>query len=170
MKLRYNSNFKLAYGVCKMPSSKLPTYIDIGRNYLYINTSKLNSTNETLNKLSDIWFRSSIPIIHIRTIKAKFDKYMLILNILRKSSGKANFKDMIQEHFIKYSTLFDIAACKCKIISNCRCQSSSQIPRAEITFLTDQRLDRLMTIDYSYKNVTTVQSRFAINAGASTSK
>ena len=56
MKLRNNSNFKLAYEVCKMPSGKLPTYIDIGRNYLYINTSKLNSTNKTLNKLADIWF------------------------------------------------------------------------------------------------------------------
>ena len=39
MKLRNNSNFKLAYGVCKIPIGKLPTYINIGRNYLYINTS-----------------------------------------------------------------------------------------------------------------------------------
>ena len=94
---------------------------------------------------------------------------MLQLNMLTKSSGKANFKDKIHEHFIKYSTLFDIAACKCELISNVRCQSSSQIPRSEIPFLTDQRLDRVMMIDYNYKKCTTIQSRFAINVGASTS-
>ena len=169
MKLRNNSIFKKTYGVANMPIGKLPTYIDVGRQYLFIDKSLNISKNETLNKLIDIWFRSSIPIIHINTIKKKFDNYILKLNLLRKSSGKSTFKDMVNKHIIKYTTLFDISACKCTVISNCRCQSSSRIPIAEIAFLTDQRLDRLMSIDYSFKKITTIQSRSVINVGASTS-
>ena len=134
MKLRTKSKFKIAYGLANMPIGKLPTYIDVGRQYLYIDKSKNISKNETLNKLIDIWFRSSIPIIHITTIQKKFDNYMLKLNLLRKSSGKATFRSMLNEHLIKYTTLFDISACKCTFISNCRCQSSARIPIAEIAF------------------------------------
>ena len=63
MKLRTNSIFKKTYGVSNMPIGKLPTYIDVGRQYLFIDKSLNISKNETLNKLIDIWFRSSIPFI-----------------------------------------------------------------------------------------------------------
>ena len=67
MKLRTNSIFKKTYGVSNMPIGKLPTYIDVGRQYLFIDKSLNIFKNETLNKLIDIkyhiWFRSSIPFI-----------------------------------------------------------------------------------------------------------
>ena len=63
MKLRTNSIFKKTYGVSNMPIGKLPTYIDVGRQYLFIDKYLNISKNETLNKLIGIWFRSSIPFI-----------------------------------------------------------------------------------------------------------
>ena len=54
MKLRTNSIFKKTYGVSNMPIGKLPTYIDVGRQYLFIDKSLNISKNETLNKLIDI--------------------------------------------------------------------------------------------------------------------
>ena len=63
MKLRTNSIFKKTYDVSNMPIVNLPTYIDVGRQYLFIDKSLNIFKNETLNKLIDIWFRSSIPFI-----------------------------------------------------------------------------------------------------------
>ena len=54
MKLRTNSIFKKIYGVANMPICKLPTYIDVGRQYLFIDKSLNISKNDTLNKLIDI--------------------------------------------------------------------------------------------------------------------
>ena len=45
-----------------------------------------------------------------------------------------------------HSSLFDIAACKCKILSTCLCEKSRKVSVKEQTFILDQRTARKMVI------------------------
>ena len=43
--------------------------------------------------------------------------------------------------------LFDIAACKCNVLTQCSCPKEKKVPKEENTFLVDQRSERQLFID-----------------------
>ena len=72
MKLCTNSIFKKTYGVANMPIGKLPTYIDVGRQYLFIDKSLNISKNETLKKIKFLIFGSDhLFLLYISTLLKK---------------------------------------------------------------------------------------------------
>ena len=103
----------------------------------------------------DIQYSSSIPTKPLRGIQFKYDRHIGHINTLRKHSNE----NRIDSHFKKYDILFDIASSKYKNIEICRCQSLFRAPIKEREFIIDQRSDRSMRIELTFRTPTTFQSR-----------
>lgn len=57
-----------------------------------------------------------------------------------------NYQEKVKKFNDESQRLFDISSCKCKLISNCRCEQKCRVPKNEINFLIDQRTTRKMMI------------------------
>jgi len=64
---------------------------------------------------------------------------------VKKLKGKY-LSQKINNLKIEGRTLFDVAQCKCKIVSQCSCARSKKVPEIERPFLTDQRTERKLYI------------------------
>lgn len=148
----------------------LPTYDDVMRYYIYIRhelkpdpSSKEPSVSEILDvlmkKVELVWIKSSIPTVSrtrmVQMGKAYHDKYR---NILRSKGRKGTESyDLAVERFLNESKrLFDVASCKCKLFSECKCSKEKKVPVLEQMFLVDQRTDRKMCISTVDKSVTKI--------------
>lgn len=148
----------------------LPTYYDIMKYYLYIRhelkpdaTSQEPTMSEILDilikKVETIWSKASIPVVSrtrmLQMGKTYHDKYR---NILRSKGRKGTEKyDSIVASFLNESKrLFDVAACKCKEFSECKCEKEKKVPKLEQDFLLDQRTLRKMSISRVDKVVSKV--------------
>lgn len=171
------TRLKLEYPIFRHPKElselSLPTYCDVMKYYLFVRhelkpeaTSKEPTVSEILdivmNKVETIWLKASIPVVSktrmLQMGKTYHDKYR---NILRSKGRKGTERyDSIVTSFLNESNrLFDVAACKCKIFSDCKCQKEKRVPKIEQTFLTDQRTTRKMTISSVDKAVSKVLNK-----------
>lgn len=138
----------------------LPTYADVIKYYSWLRLEKLNenkqepSVSDVCKKLvkdiKEIWKKSSISVVSdqqiFSQIKQYNDKYRTIKKSL-KSKYKDNYNKTVQRFKESAETkLFDIASCKCKQFSTCKCKN--KIPIAERQFLLDQRTNRKMAIGH----------------------
>ena len=69
---------------------------------------------QTIEKIIEIWISASIPVISLKSISNKLDKYIMIISKLKKSEHKLYFSKSVNEHIKKYKILFEICTCKCK--------------------------------------------------------
>ena len=129
--------------------------------YLYIRQSLKQKTNKdpsvseivklVVVKLKMIWKKASIPIVPDQRIESMLKNYHgKYCNILKPLKGRqdsntfsAKVKDFKSE---AQCTLFDIAACKCVLLSKCSCPKDRKVPKAEHAFILDQRTHRKMAI------------------------
>ena len=140
----------------------LPTYEDVMRYYICIkNGLKLNAGGrepkvadicETVTRqVERIWIKASIPAVsHTRVLKllrSYHDRYMKLLKPYKARRKQETYQKQLTDFQTKAkATLFDIAACKCDDIDNCKCDKSRKVPLNERSFLTDQRTVRIMFI------------------------
>ena len=117
-----------------------------------------------LEELADLWKKASIPTITKRGIERAVTK---LWEHSKQGLKNEQSKTQAQEENQK---LFDICACKCPQISciqarcqahacddihlDCKCDSSSRVPRREIKFLFDQRGPRKMLMSGLDRKVT----------------
>ena len=67
----------------------------------------------------------------------KFDLFLKVISLLKKSINKPHLK--------KYDKLYDIAVCRCKSI--CSCATINQIPECEKLFICNKRGPRFFDLD-----------------------
>lgn len=148
----------------------LPTYDDVMKFYLYVRhelkpdiSSKEPKVSEILDivmeKVENVWVKASITTVSrtrmLQMGKAYHDKYR---NILRSKGRKGTeHYDLAVEKFLNDSKrLFDVASCKCKLFSECKCKKDKKVPVLEQEFLVDQRTNRKMCISTLDKSVTKI--------------
>ena len=146
-----------------MSYTRLPTFIDVYNNILFVKTSnKKNEKNtaidNTTKRIVDIWYNASLPVKSVNTIKTKITNYIKVVDNLLKSSKHNYFKKYSLAHYNKYNKLFDICKCQCSVFITCKYVNECRIPPAELEFLIDQRTNRLRNI-ITINSVTTFQSR-----------
>lgn len=93
-------------------------------------------------KIVSIWSLTSIPIIHFNSVKRHIKSYIKKYKLISKNNNRANFKNKTDEFKQDAYKLLDIAICKC--LNICNCKASEKIPKEFITFINDQRTDRIM--------------------------
>lgn len=145
----------------KLPVSKLPTYSDVMKNYLFIKyelkpdkTTKEPTVHDISERLAmevlEIWERASLPTVSLKRIlqliRSYHDKYRSLMKPYQGRKNNANYQEKIDRFIADSHRLFDICCCKCKLISNCACSKDSRVPKEEIMFLIDQRTKRKMMI------------------------
>ena len=90
--------------------------------------------------------QEGMPTINLRSVEREVeDSYLEFRNVSKftvshRESGLNKTKEQFQ-------LLFDIAACKCKLLSRCSCPKSQKVPADEVRFLKDQRTKRQLTLE-----------------------
>lgn len=156
---RTRSVFKcpLFSDICELKENVLPTYEDVMKYYewtrhqlkLQLETAKEPTFAEiadiVTSKIENIWQTASIPIVTRTRIIQMLKAYHLKCKNLLKSIKRLSPEKL--ESFRQSSKiLFDISACKCKVLSQCICAKDKKVPKQEQTFLIDQRTSRMMII------------------------
>ena len=145
---------------CELKDLQLPTYADIMRHYYWLRRDMDGSRDTYLQpvddlvkmvgeKVTEIWMKASIPVVSKRTINGKIKDYYTKCRSVEKSLGHTDLKQQKnREEFVRKgeTSLFDIAACKCRDLDNCICEKAVKVPHREIKFLQDQRTVRKMSI------------------------
>ena len=141
---------------------ELPTYERVMRFYIFVRNALKKSTNKdrsfseiadkVVKKLKVIWKSTSIPTVSNQRIeqmlKCYHAKYRNILKLHKSRNGSQTYKAKIETFKLEaQNKLFDIAACKCKLLSNCACSKERKVPKEEQIFLLYQRHERKMVID-----------------------
>lgn len=160
-----------------MSENVLPTYSDmllgcLEENYKFAVTSNSKKNppfSETADRLASqieaIYSKASIPTVSHTRIVQLIKKYHDAYYNLRKSYNRDKCKDSFKkkiEHFVSDGTskLFDVAACKCKLVLSCSCgkkerscdcvvnvdcscEKKNKIPLLERRFMLDQRTNRV---------------------------
>ena len=91
MDLRSRSKFNDYFKPVSMSYKRLPTYIDV-----YLHSTSIKSKNiasavfETVERIRDIWFRASIPTFNPAYIRTKVNRYLVIINKIKKSINSVN--------------------------------------------------------------------------------
>lgn len=146
-KITNKKNFCPLIGAKKeLSQTKLPTYQDIFRHYLWLDT-KWNPYEKLYKQIYIIWQKTGIPLCDksnaIRELKKFHKKYLLVRKLFK---GKLTQKN--DEKIVKFKEqcqkLYDIAYCKCAL--NCKCGETKQVPVCQKAFLRDQRSSRLLSI------------------------
>ncbi|CAI6376528.1 unnamed protein product [Macrosiphum euphorbiae] len=80
-------------------------------------------------------------------IKTYHDKYRNILKSAKSRINIETFKKKLENFQSEAkNSLFDIAACKCVVLSLCNCEKSRKVPTIEQVFIIDQRTTRKMVM------------------------
>ena len=172
--LRSNEH-KVIGSASSFPENVLPTKSDVvkrvqlSKDHLEFSTGKQKikvsqMLEPVLEELADLWKKASIPTITKRGIERAVTK---LWEHSKQGLKNEQSKTQAQEENQK---LFDICACKCPQISciqarcqahacddihlDCKCDSSSRVPRREIKFLFDQRGPRKMLMSGLDRKVT----------------
>ena len=144
----------------EIPRATLPTYYDVMKYYLWVrnNIKPKNCSKEptiadvseiVANDIEALWKKASIPTVtHTRVlqlIRCYHDKYTALLKYPINKRNQ-NYKVKTEVFRKDSKKLFDIASCKCTLLSSCSCGKPFRIPVQEHEFLTDQRGPRTMII------------------------
>ena len=140
-----------------LPTNQLPTNQDVV-NYvrllvgekaevLHAKKRSENVFKKVADAVISMWNIEGIPVILAKNVQRKvaecYKKFQDGNKIDKKSrSGKGERTRKTGEFFNK---LFDIALCKCRVLSRCRCPLWKRVPEAERSFLRDQRGSRKMS-------------------------
>ncbi|CAI6354827.1 unnamed protein product [Macrosiphum euphorbiae] len=145
----------------ELSNNVLPTFEDVMQYYLFVKhklkpetTSKepsVSSIAEIIAVLEKVWLKASIPVVsHTRVlqmIKTYHDKYRNILKSAKSRINIETFKKKLENFQSEAkNSLFDIAACKCVVLSLCNCEKSRKVPTIEQVFIIDQRTTRKMVM------------------------
>ena len=153
----------LIFGDAKeLSNNVLPTFEDVMQYYLFVKhklkpetTSKEPSVSSIAEiiavDLEKVWLKASIPVVsHTRVlqmIKTYHDKYRNILKSAKSRINIETFKKKLENFQSEAkNSLFDIAACKCVVLSLCNCEKSRKVPTIEQVFIIDQRTTRKMVM------------------------
>ena len=101
MNLRNKSPFYTLFTPRMMSNRQLPTYLDILQHYTYISDNLVQQRDakmQTIEKIIEIWISASIPVISLKSISNKLDKYIMIILKLKKSEHKLYFSKSVNEH------------------------------------------------------------------------
>ncbi|CAH0562821.1 unnamed protein product [Brassicogethes aeneus] len=139
--------------------NQLPSYEDLMKCYLSVrlelkgDSSKqpANATvaNIVASKVEHVWKRASLPTLsRERIIKLILAYNLKYQNIIKPIKGKiSKFLQAKLNNFHKDSNkLFDISTCKCLDLERCSCEKERKVPKAEWSFLQDQKSHRKMKI------------------------
>ena len=101
-------------------------------------------------KLQMLYSDASIPTVSkkrvIDMIHAYHKSYIDIKSVYKRIEKTMATKARVEKFKEESRFLFEIAACKCSALTDCKCPKESKIPFKEQTFLADQRTKRLMCI------------------------
>lgn len=140
----------------------LPTYETVMRCYIFVRNDLKKSTNKdpsfseiadkVVERLKVVWKNTSIPTVSNQRIEQMLKCYHAkYRNILKPHKGRSDsqaYRAKLEAFKLEaQNKLFDIAACKCKLPSNCACPKERKVPKEEHIFLLDQRSERKMVID-----------------------
>ena len=144
------------YGIKNYQLMRVIRFYIFVRNALKKSTNKDPSFSEiadkVVRKLKVVWKNTSIPIVSNQRIeqmlKCLHAKYRNKLKPHKSRNGSQAYKAKIETFKLEaQNKLFRIAACKCKLLSNCTCSKERKVPKKEHIFLLDQRNERKMVID-----------------------
>lgn len=145
----------------QLPENVLPTYEQVMKFCAWIRFNKKVTKKEpTFSEISEevavkveqIWNKASIPVVShtriLQLLQQYHAKYMKLLKPFRSRQNSETYKSKIKCFREEgQSSLFDIAACKCHLLStSCTCDKSRKVPLDEQEFLLDQRGPRKMAI------------------------
>ncbi len=168
----------------RLPSTQLPSKLDILKAYLYKlshfseserdDKVKSSIVSELVQQITNIWKLASIPTNNEDLVKKSVSylikKHSTFFHSLNRNR---NNEDKIAKFCLDSSELFDISSCRCfhpkfgkKVdwntikLSGCFCDSEeSKIPESEFEFYVDQHLERKLFIANSVDKVTTEKIR-----------
>lgn len=151
----------------ELATTCLPSYNDVMKNYNAIRLNLKTSDQEPqVSKIVDIlsrniervWTSASIPTVEnlriMQKIKHYHSKCRTLLKSFKTRQNTESFKIKLQIFRNESEKLFDISACKCKVMKNCECKLNKKVPLIEQKFLTDQRTTRKMMIHKCDVNAT----------------
>lgn len=130
-----------------MPVNKLPTYEEVLRccfleNYkIALDTKKPVSFSQiaavVAHKVKALYDKASIPTVTtyrmIQLIISFHDSYRHLMKSFKRDKEKETFKKKVAELKAKALMLFDMSACKCKIIYSCSCQKVPEVCECPIS-------------------------------------
>ena len=149
------SHVIFGYPLQDLPTTELPTRLQIGRHVLFLKEHKSSSNKDIIPQLSqnviDLWIRAGIPPQPLKNVKVKMTRLMEEGSKASKHGASVEKSRQFMEGLNK---LFDIAACQCNDILACDCTKEQKIPARERDFLADQRTVRRMQIGGVDKAVT----------------
>ena len=140
----------------------LPTYDGVLKYYSFVrNNLKQKSLKDpaisqilkqVVDKLKAIWESASIPILSDRRIETMLRSYHKKYCVIMKPYKGRTKCDVYTSKIDVFKNeahmkLFDIAACKCNVLTQCSCPKEKKVTKEEITFLVDQRSERQLFID-----------------------
>ena len=105
MNLRNKSPFYTLFTQRMMSNRQLPTYLDILQHYTYISDNLVQQRDakmQTIEKIIEIWISASIPVISLKSISNKLDKYIMIISKLKKSEHKLYFSKSVNANMIAF--------------------------------------------------------------------
>ncbi len=152
----------------------LPTYQEVIKHYFWLRGSVPQTIEPSfqevgylvVEKLVMIWRKTSIPIVSrsriFQMLRSYHSKYRSLMKSAKHRQGSLSMKKNIttfQKHAV--SSLFDLAACKCKDFNICCCPKKLKVPKKERPFLFDQRNKRKMRIAPGDKVVSAYEKRKA---------
>jgi hypothetical protein len=159
----------------RLSETSLPTYASVSRHYQFIRLqlqqdgrkkepNVFEITNHLASDVERIWNKASIPVVSPERITHKLREYhKQYQNMLRGSQSKhtsANYETKLTNFQEEGEKLFDIASCKCVHFADCTCKKEKKVPKAEQSFLIDQRTCRKMVIgNLDVKETTRMQKR-----------
>lgn len=138
-----------------LPEHKLPTYDELLKYYLYLKKHQFNKSDYALQlcvaeKLQQMWNSVKIPIILTKSIvnklKGWFAKYETILKHGNKRKNPEDLRQKLDQLLDDGKKLFDIAKCKCTLVTTCECSEDAKVGAVLKEFLNDQRHERSMTL------------------------
>lgn len=144
----------------ELPLTELPTRSQVARHFLFLKENKYASNKDVIPELAEaiihLWNRSGIPTQSLKNIKTKL---LRLVEEGSRSSRHGKQAEKTKKFEENLNSLFDIAACQCKDMSECVCEKEMKVPQRERAFLIDQRSTRLMQIGGVDKQVTAMMER-----------
>ena len=140
----------------ELPTTVLPTINDIARYFVHLKKRPKSENFSVIRKIADdvigVWCKASVPVLHQRTVEYRVKKLIDKGSQLKRSKTS---KKMLKNFTDKFSMLFDICSCSCKLLRDedtgnvtvsCCCPRDKKVPQRELQFLHDQRSKRKMCI------------------------
>ena len=99
-----------------MPTTVLPTINDIVKYFVHLKRRPKSANAAVIHKITDdvidVWCKASIPVVHRRPVEYRVRKLAEKGSQLKRSKTS---KKMLNNFTNKFSMLFDICSCSCKL-------------------------------------------------------